>query len=198
MAPRGLWDRTASAEARTSECRRVLVSATAESVFELGRTVTVSDIVERAGVGRNTFYVHFDDLRAAFAAAEAEALTNISNAVAPSPSARTPLARFRHFASGWLSIAATETELVSLVIRGDGTLRGSHIELRKMIENALRGIASSARRAGVLGRPVDSNRLSALAGAYVAFAERVIEEKGRIDRDRLVEELVDISLRALR
>jgi AcrR family transcriptional regulator len=198
MAPRGRWDRTATAAARTVESRRVLVIAAARSLLDRGRAVTVSDVVQRAGVGRNTFYVHFDDLPAAFAAAEAEALTKISRALAPAPLARTPLERFRHFASEWLSIATTEPELVSLVIRGDGTLRGCHVELRKVIENALRAIASSARRAGVLGRPADPNRLRALTGAFVAFAERAIEENGRIDHDRLAGELVEFSLRALR
>jgi len=160
--------------------------------------VTVSDVVQRAGVGRNTFYVHFEDLRAAFAAADTEALARISNSLAPSPDVRTPLERFRQLASGWLSIAAAEPALVSLVIHGDGTLRGAHVELRKLIENALRGIASSARTAGVLGRPPDASRLRALSGAFVAFGERVLEENRGIHQDRLVEELVDFSLRALR
>jgi AcrR family transcriptional regulator len=198
MAPRGLWDRRATAAARTIESRRALVFATAQSFFERGRAVTVSDVVQRAGVGRNTFYVHFDDLTAAFAAADAEALARISKALAPSPDARTPHERFRHFASAWLSIAATEPELVSLVIRGDGTSRGAHVELHKMIESALRGIASSAKTAGVLGRPADANRLIALSGTFVAFAERVIQENRRIDDDRLAQDLVDFSLRALR
>ena len=198
MPARGRWDRRESARSRDAGCRRDLVAATALSLFELGRAVTVSDVVQRAGVGRNTFYVHFDDLAAAFEAAEAEALAKISNALAPSPTARTPLERLRRMASEWLSIAATEPHLVSLAIRGDGALRGSHVALRRMIENALRGIASSARTAGVLGRPVDANRLRALTGAFVVFAERIVEENRGIDRARLVEELVEFSLRALR
>lgn len=198
MAPRGRWDRTASAHARAAACRRALVAAAAQALFERGRSVTVSDVVERARVGRNTFYVHFDDLAAVFAAAEGEALATISTALAPSPSARTPLERFRRLASEWLSIAAAEPHLVSLVIRGDGAQRGSHVGLRRMIENALRGIASSARAAGVLGRPAHANRLRALTGSYVALAERIIEENRGIDQARLVEELVDYSLRALR
>jgi AcrR family transcriptional regulator len=198
MPPRGRWDRAASAHARAASCRRALVDAAAQAFFERGRAVTVSDVVERAHVGRNTFYVHFDDLAAVFAAAEAEAFAKISAALAPSPSARTPLERFRRVASEWLSIATGERHLVSLVIRGDGAQRGSHVGLRRMIENALRSIASSARSAGVLGRPADANRLRALAGAYIALAERIIEENRGIDQARLVEELVDFSLRTLR
>jgi AcrR family transcriptional regulator len=198
MPPRGLWDRAASADDRAADCRRSLVAAAAQCVFELGRAITVSDVVDRAGVGRNTFYVHFDDLRAVFVAAEVEALTKIAEALSPSPRARTPIERFRQLASAWFSIAATEPRLVSLVIRGDGTSRGSHTELRKIIENALRPIAASARAAGVFGRPADPNRLRALTGTFVAFAERIVEENRPIDRDRLVEELVEFSLRALR
>ena len=198
MPPRGAWDRATSTEDRAAEGRLVLVTAAAQSVFELGRAVTVSDVVRRAKVGRNTFYVHFDDLPAAFASAEAEALRVISRALVPSPRARTPLERFRHFASEWLSVAAAEPHLVSLVIRGDGTPRGAHVELRKMMETALRSIASSARTAGLLGRPADADRIRALAGAFVAFAERILEENHGIDHKRLVEELVDLSLRALR
>jgi AcrR family transcriptional regulator len=198
MHQRGRWDRKASAHTRAAACRRALVAGAAQALFELGRAVTVSDVVERARVGRNTFYVHFDDLSAVFAAAEAEAFAKISTALAPSPSARTPLERFRRVASEWLSIAATEPHLVSLVVRGDGAQRGPHVGLRRMIENALRAIASSARAAGVLGRPTDANRLRALTGSYVALAERIIEESRGIDQARLVEELVDFSLRALR
>lgn len=198
MTLRGRWDRTASAHARATASRRALVAAAARALFERGRAVTVSDVVERACVGRNTFYVHFDDLPAVFAAAEAEALAKISTALAPSPSARTPHERFRRVASEWLSIAATEPHLVSLVIRGDGAQRGSHVGLRRMIESALRSIATSARAAGVLGRPADAHRLRALTGSYLALAERIIEENRGIDQARLVEELVDFSLRALR
>jgi AcrR family transcriptional regulator len=191
MPSRGRWDRTASTHARKAACRRALVAAAAQSIFERGRNVTVTDVVDRARVGRNTFYEHFDDLAAAFAAAEADALARISSALAPSRSARTPLERFRAMASEWLSAAAAEPHLVSLVIRGDGAQRGSHVGLRRMIESALRGIASSARAAGVLGRPVDAIRLRALTGAFVAFAERIIEENRGIDHARLVDERVD-------
>jgi hypothetical protein len=85
-----------------------------------------------------------------------------------------------------------------LVMRGDGTPRGAHVKLRETIENALRGIAASARSAGVIGHPPDTARLRALTGAFIAFAERIIEENRPIDAGRLQDELVEVSLRALR
>jgi AcrR family transcriptional regulator len=175
-----------------------MAMAAARAVFEVGRGVTVSDVVERARVGRNTFYAHFEDLPAALEAGEREALAKVSEAFVPSPDARTPIERLRGLVSEWLDLAASEPHLVMLVIRGDGTPRGAHVKLRETIENALRGVATSARAAGVIGRAADLARLRALTGAFIVFAERIVEENRQIDESRLKNELVDFSLRALR
>jgi AcrR family transcriptional regulator len=196
--PRGRWDRAASAGDRAAMHRRLVAISAARSVFEIGRAVTVSDVVERAGVGRNTFYVHFDDLAGAIAAAEVEAFAVISSAFILPDEVRTPIERLRRAVSEWLSIAASEPYLVMLVIRGDGTPRGAHARLRDTIETALRNIAGSARTAGVIGRAIGPLRLRAMSGAFVAFAERIIEENRRIDLARPTEELVDLCLRLMR
>lgn len=198
MPRRGCWDRAVGSRDRADAHRRAIVVAAAGAVFELGRSVTVSDVVARAGIGRNTFYALFDDLQGAIGAAESEALARVSSAFTPTAVARTPIERLRRLVSQWLALAASEPHLVLLTIRGDGTPRGSHVKLRETLESALSGIAASARAAGVIGRPADAARLRALTGAFVAFAERIIEENRQAEAPRLQDELVEISLRALR
>lgn len=198
MAHRGHWDRAASHEERALAHRRAITDAVASATFELGRAVTVSDVVERAGIGRNTFYVEFRDLAAAFAAAEAEALAFVSLAFAPARDTRTPIERLRRMALEWLSRAETQPKLVSLLIRGDGRPRGAHARLGQLIGSSLEGVATSARAAGLVGRPVDAARLRGVVGAFVAFAEQIITERANVDSGGLADELVDFTLRAFR
>lgn len=198
MTSRGRWDRSATAEERAGAHRASMVRAAARAVFELGRSVTVADILERAGVGRNTFYVHFTDLTAALRAAEDHALELVTSAISSSSDAPTPIERLRRGASDWLSLAAREPEFVMLAVRGDGTVHGSHSRVRGVLIGSLGRIVSQARSAGVLGRPVDALRLRAVAGAFVATAEAVVEDPLRPDVVRLAEGLVDLALRAFR
>src|SRR5262245_30379463 len=111
MPPRGRWDRTASTVDRAAARRRAVAAAAARAVFDRGRHVTVSDVIERAHVGRNTFYALFDDLPAAIRSAEVDALAEISNVFVPSPDSRTPIERLRTLISSWFALAVAEPHL---------------------------------------------------------------------------------------
>ena len=66
--PRGPHGLTPSEVARSQ--RERLIAAMTEAVVELGYTATpVSEVIERAGVSRKTFYVHFRDRRECLIAA---------------------------------------------------------------------------------------------------------------------------------
>src|SRR5207244_1351966 len=131
-------------------------------------------------------------------AAETVALASIAPAFARTRDARTPIERLRRMAYEWLALAVAEPYLVHLVIHGDGRPRGAHVRLREMIRSALESTAAAARAAGVVGRPVDAARLRGVVGAFVAFADGVIEDRSRPDPPDLSGELVDFSLRAFR
>jgi hypothetical protein len=63
---------------------------------------------------------------------------------------------------------------------------------------ALESVATTARSAGVLGRPVDHGRLRGVAGAFLTFAEETIENKSKANPAALAQELADFALRAFR
>jgi len=198
MSSRGQWDRSATAESRAGAHRQAILEAAARAAFELGRAVTVSDVVERAGVGRNTFYVNFADLEAAFRAAEESAIATVSRAFAPSRDARTPIERLRTTASEWIRLAMLEPRLVMLVLRGDGRPTGAHSTVREIMVRSFESVAAAARSAGLVGRPVDSQRLRATAAAFVATAESLIESPPRGSAQPFADELVELSLRIFR
>jgi AcrR family transcriptional regulator len=158
----------------------------------------VSDVIERAGMGRNTFYVLFRDLGAALQTAEADALSEVEAVFATPIEAHTPIERLRSMSSAWLSLAAAKPHLVHLVVRGDGRARGAHSRLRRTIMGALESVATTARSAGVLGRPVDHGRLRGVAGAFLTFAEETIENRSKANPGALAQELADFALRAFR
>ena len=198
MSRRGNWDRAASASDRAIVHREAMTRAAARALFEVGRRATVSDVVDRAGVGRNTLYAHFRDLDEVLRASEADALAMGSRAFVPPTDARTPIERLRAIASQWLALAESEPHFVMLALRGDGRPGGAPTTLRETIESALERVVTSARAAGIIGQPVLRDRLRAAAGAFVAAADAVIAEPTRLDKAALAEELVAFSLRNFR
>src|SRR4051812_30834175 len=59
---RKLWEE--SMEAHRHQVRDAILDATAALVAERGRSVTMSQIAERAGIGRATLYKYFGDIGA--------------------------------------------------------------------------------------------------------------------------------------
>lgn len=166
-------------------------------MFELGRNVTVTDVLSRAEVGRNTFYVHFRDVDDVLHAAEGEALSMILVSLSRAHGERTPVERLRRMADEWLSLAREEPHLLNLILRGDGTPRGSHSKLHEIVAGALGRIAAAALAAGVVGRRMGPPRLRSVVGIFVASAEAAIEQDAT-DGARARDELVSASLRLFR
>ena len=94
LAPgRGQYDRRLPRERRLAEQRERLLAATA-LVTAHEASPSVSSIVRRAGVGRNTFYEYFDDVRHAVEAAELAVLRRIEQLFREAETqARTPVER---------------------------------------------------------------------------------------------------------
>src|ERR1700739_1664107 len=89
--PRGPHGLTPSEVARSQ--RERLLAAMTDAVAELGYTATpVSEVIERAGVSRKTFYVHFRDRRdclvAAYEQAAARMLDRLDSAGGRGPGER--------------------------------------------------------------------------------------------------------------
>src|SRR3954464_7859524 len=99
---RGAYDRSLSRSERDAQHRERLLLAAAEVLAQ--GPATVARIVERAGVGRSTFYEFFDGPEHVLEHLEQRALREIQNALgAAFTYARTPLERIRSVARSWIT-----------------------------------------------------------------------------------------------
>jgi AcrR family transcriptional regulator len=99
---RGAYDRSLSRPERDAQHRERLLLATAEVLAD--GTATVARIIERAGVGRSTFYEFFDSPEHVVSQLEQRALRGLEQALeAAFAAARTPLERVRACTNAWLA-----------------------------------------------------------------------------------------------
>src|SRR6478609_4100588 len=98
---RGRYDRGLSrSERQTAQRERVIAAIAALSAEH--RELSVANVVELAGIGRNTFYEFFDDLEHALGATQTRALRDFTaRAASALQAARTPLERVRALARAW-------------------------------------------------------------------------------------------------
>src|SRR6185369_9968049 len=90
---RGRYDRALSRRERQAAQRERVIAAIA-ALSATDRELSVANVVELAGIGRNTFYEYFDDLEHALIEVKSRALREFSDrADAALLSARTPLER---------------------------------------------------------------------------------------------------------
>jgi AcrR family transcriptional regulator len=189
---RGRWERHLSREERHSAQRRKILESLPPLIAERGNAFTVDDVVDAAGIGRNTFYVHFEDADAATAALLWEALDELNAALeAVRASARTPLARVRGVTAAWAHCAATNPAL-SLLAHAEAEGGGVNGALAAHLNEAV----AAARRAGVLGREPDALHRALLIGAFDAAAVHAAAHPH--GEAGVAEALVDLILRLLR
>jgi AcrR family transcriptional regulator len=113
---RGSYDRSLTRAERDAEHRERLLRATAEVMSD--GPLTVARIVQRAGVGRSTFYEFFDSPEHLLEQLEQRLLRHLEAAIAAGiADARTPLERLRAIARSWLT-ALEERRLEARVVMG--------------------------------------------------------------------------------
>lgn len=194
---RGRWDRSVGGEARADAHRSVILGAAARIRAASDGPLTVTDVVALAGIGRNTFYEHFEDADAVVAALDEIALRDLEDALdAGASRAATPIARLRSVASACLEYSKVNPESATSIFGGH-VRSESRQSTRRILASRLTAILAGARSAGTVGRVVDDARLAAIAGAYEAVAARVATET-TADVSTDVEALVDLTLRAFR
>jgi AcrR family transcriptional regulator len=99
---RGAYDRSLSRVERDAQHRERLLLATVQVLRE--GDVTVARIVQRAGVGRSTFYEFFDGPQHVVAHLEQRALRGFEQALETAfAAAPTPLERLRAILRAWLA-----------------------------------------------------------------------------------------------
>lgn len=191
---RGAYDRSLSRPERDAQHRERLLRATAEILLE--GNVTVARIVERAGVGRSTFYEFFDAPEHVISHLEQRLLTSLEQALsAELAAAHTPLERVRAAVRSFV-ITAEARSLDARV----ALMRRTEVELLsaagKVFHAALSRVAQAARAAGVSMLPAD-DELSLLAAAATAEVVMRRHLRGPALRDP-ARSLTDLVLKILR
>src|SRR6187399_1605110 len=119
---RGRYDRALSRrERQTAQRERVIAAIAAISATD--RELSVANVVEVAGIGRNTFYEYFDDLEHALLAIRGRALSDFALRVTVAmQQARTPLERIRALARVWTENLLANPAQVKLALRAQAEL----------------------------------------------------------------------------
>jgi AcrR family transcriptional regulator len=210
---RGQYDRRLPRDRRISEQRERLLAATALAVAHEA-SPSVASIVRRAGVGRNTFYEYFDDVRHARSAAKAAVLRRLEQVIVEAErTARTPVERWRALARAWLTFAGEEPSAMMLALAIDERAHRAVSGGAALLEAAFERSLETLRSAGVTAPPAGPERVRAVAAVGEAFArtlghtqipfdsddsEAAPTSVEPWDRERLERAFVDVAVRLLR
>lgn len=173
---------------RVNKTRKALKHALTDLILEKGyEAVTVQDVIDRADVGRSTFYAHFidkDDLLMAIFADLEEPGPDIARWKPDDPAFGWTLELFRHFGSGKRLFKAVAGSQSGALARRETTQwleKLAHAELSRL---------KSARK-------LDPFRLqtvvSFLVGTFIGFMDWWVRE----ENERLPAETVDHAFRSL-
>jgi AcrR family transcriptional regulator len=180
--------RGARPDRRVARSRRALKEALTDLILERGyEAVTVQDVIDRADVGRSTFYVHFldkDDLLMAILA-DLEIPAPDHTAWTPDdPAFGWTLELFRHFGSGRRLFKAVAGSQSGALARRETTRR-------------LEDLAGAELSRVGAGRKLDALRLEIvgrfLVGTFIGFMDWWMRE----ENEHLPAEQVDHAFRSL-
>ena len=179
---------TGRPDRRVSRTKRALKDALTDLILEKGyEAVTVQDVIDRADVGRSTFYAHFldkDDLLMATLADLDVPSPDTTSWQPDDPAFGWTLELFRHFGSG--------KRLFKAVASGDsGAL--ARRETTQRLEQLVRAELSRLRAA----RKLDAFRVETvtrfLVGTFIGFMDWWMRE----ENEHLPAEVVDHAYRSL-
>jgi AcrR family transcriptional regulator len=173
---------------RVSKTRKALKEALTDLILEEGyEGVTVQDVIDRADVGRSTFYAHFvdkDDLLMAILADLDVPAPDASSWNPHDPAFGWTLELFRHFGSGKRLFKAVASSQSGALARRETTQRLerlAHAELSRL----------------KAGRKLDSFKLETvvrfLVGTFIGFMDWWMRE----ENEHLPAEQVDHAFRSL-
>ena len=178
----------AKADRRVARTRRALKEALTDLILERGyESVTVQDVIDRADVGRSTFYAHFldkDDLLMAILADLDMPAPDTTTWKPDDPAFGWTLELFRHFGSGKRLFKAVASSQSGAIARRETTSR---------LEDLVRAELSRLRAA----RRLDAFRVETvvrfLVGTYIGFMDWWMRE----ENEHLPAEQVDHAFRSL-
>lgn len=190
---RGSYDRSLSRAERDQEHRERLFRAAAEVLLE--GELTTARIVERAGVGRSTFYEFFDSPEHLLAQFEQRVLRQIETELQIAfTEARTPLERVRAIVRRWLAVLEAEP-LDAKVVLGRRAISRLFSPAGQLLHRALQQCVDAARAEGFWFKSTDDVSVLAAAAAAEAIAHRHFSALPVRDAARV---LSDVIVKVLR
>jgi AcrR family transcriptional regulator len=191
---RGAYDRSLSRSERDAQHRERLLLAAAEVLAE--GPPTVARIVERAGVGRSTFYEFFDSPEHILEHLEQRTLRGLESALETAyDEARTPLERVRAITRAWCAeLEARPVEARVALTRRTGSQLLS--PATSLLHRVLERCVHAARRDGMgWMSAADDVSLLAAAAALEVLSRRHLTGQPLRDGPRILSELIGKLLR---
>jgi AcrR family transcriptional regulator len=187
-----LWAETV--ETHRLEVREAIQNTAMELVSEKGlRSVTMSEIAERTGIGRATLYKYFADVESILRAwHERQIETHLQELSEASRSAATPFEQVVAVLSAYAWIAHEsrghrDTELAALLHGHHESHEHAEGQLRRMVSGLLKDAAAT----GAVRDDVPSQELT-------EYCLSALSASGRLPSKTAVQRLVDITITGLR
>jgi AcrR family transcriptional regulator len=191
---RGAYDRTLSRSERDAQHRERLLFAAAEVLAD--GPATVARIIDRAGVGRSTFYEFFDSPEHILEHLEQRTLRALALALERAfEQAPTPLERVRAIARSWCGeLEARPLEARVALMRRNGSELLSPAS--KLLHRVLEQCVAAARQDGLASfAAADDVSLLAAVAAAEALSRRHLAGHPIADVQRTLGELIAKLLR---
>jgi AcrR family transcriptional regulator len=193
---RGKYPRSSTRMQRAQRERAALSSAASAALLELAEhELTVSELCQRAGVGRNTLYLHWPSVDALINEIVQQAEARLRSAlVLQAEQLRTPRNRLAALSFNWLQFASDSSQVAGVLLNsGSG-----RTAVARVLGYELSQLGRQAYASGLSSRVPGDDVLGAVCGAFVALGERAL--RGRLSQDsaELAGILTQLSLGALR
>jgi AcrR family transcriptional regulator len=193
---RGQYDRALSRRERQTVQRERLISALA-ALSATERELSIANVVELAGIGRNTFYEYFDDVEHALTVIKTRALRDLVTRLESSVrAARTPLERIRALARAWAENLFVDPPLVRLALRAQPEMAdAAQLSILGAHLTAVLSAQHEARSA--LPGLADNLKVNAVAAVFDAVSRAHFGPRP-MSVEELQSALAELSLRLLR
>ncbi|MEI9937019.1 MAG: TetR/AcrR family transcriptional regulator [Pseudomonadota bacterium] len=193
---RGRYDRALSRRERQAAQRERVIAAIA-SISATDRELSIANVVELAGIGRNTFYEYFDDLEHALIAIKTRALSDFTPRVAAAmQAARTPLERIRALARVWAENLLENPAQVKLALRPQAE-RIEATQLSVLGQHIAQVLSAELDARSALPGLTEPLRVAVVAALFDAVSRAHLNVRA-MTSEELQRVLADWSLRLLR
>jgi AcrR family transcriptional regulator len=192
----GLSRETVEASQRT-RLMRAVIELGADGGFE---SLTLSDIVGRAGVARRTFYEHFANKEACCMAAYDYAAAQLVEqlAAARRPEVEPLRGRIERYVTALLDLAMHQPSTIRMFTAdagGAGPAAGAHQRnMRRRIADGLVGLSAAQHELDPSSPALTRVRALAIVGAVNELIQQTFHERGARALRELEPELCDIAL----